>query len=366
MKKRILFILITLLLILPINANATSISSVEMYKVGEQTVGNTFSVTFYMKFNDLKMATSDTEGLYMAGVEFSFDESVLVLTGISSNHFDSVVYKDNESGHHAVISIVNSENDVSNRCIDKFLYCSDYMVTLQFYVKETTQTSTSITAHEYAAGVFKVNNDGTYDVEDLKDIYLTKNDVQNIKINQATKEVVSPPKSIVEDKKPEITNQQISPSNNHNKSSDSDDILKSSNNSLKSLTIKDYEINFKKDKYTYKLTLPEKVNELYVTAEVEDSKSSYVITGADNLKENNDKVRIIVTAEDGDKVTYNILINREIKEKNTDSSTNKIINKLNKVVYIILGVIVLIIIICIMISLHNKKEIKKLLKKEKQ
>lgn len=87
---------------------------------------------------------------------------------------------------------------------------------------------------------------------------------------------------------------------------DKEDVL-SSNNYLKSLVIKNYSINFDKDKTTYNLKI-NKEEYLDITALAEDSLSSVIIKNNDKLR-NNDVIKIIVTAENGSEREY--LINIE-------------------------------------------------------
>lgn len=366
MKKLILYFLLIALFIMPIGASATTIRSATMESRTEVTVGDTLYVSFSIEFNDLKMATLDTEGVYLTGVEFSFDDSVLALMGASSDNFDSTVYYDAESDRYAVISIVKSENDISNRCNDHFLYCSDYIVTLKFYVNNTTNATTTINAYEYIAGVFQVNNEGVYEVDNIKELSYSKQETKTIKINQTSTTVKDNTSTIVESGQPVITppkNNNSSSANSSSSSSSSTETKKSSNTYLKKLEIKDYKIEFNKEKYTYELTIPEDVNTLDLSIETEDSNATYEVIGDKGLKENKNRVKITVTAEDGTKRNYRINVTKD-DSKTKENAKKGVLNKLNLVAYSVAGIIVFIIIICVISSIISKRKLNKLLKEE--
>lgn len=85
----------------------------------------------------------------------------------------------------------------------------------------------------------------------------------------------------------------------------------SNNNYLTSLTIEDAQLttDFNKEKSTYFATV-ENIEEITVTANVEDSSSKVAITGA-NLKNGENKVLISVTAENGDVRYYRIYVTKK-------------------------------------------------------
>lgn len=90
----------------------------------------------------------------------------------------------------------------------------------------------------------------------------------------------------------------------------------SKDNYLKSLTVDGYTLtpNFNKDTTNYSLTVPNDVRNINVKATKNDSHAS--VSGAGNIKlqEGNNKVNIVVTAQNGNKRTYTI--NVTVKELN--------------------------------------------------
>ncbi len=82
----------------------------------------------------------------------------------------------------------------------------------------------------------------------------------------------------------------------------------SSNTYIKSINIKNYKINFNKDIKEYELTIKDE-NSLDITVILEDTLSSYKITGNSNLKDKS-IIKILVTAEDGKTDAYYLNINK--------------------------------------------------------
>ena len=83
----------------------------------------------------------------------------------------------------------------------------------------------------------------------------------------------------------------------------------SSNSKLRSLTIKDYNINFSSSIYDYTIKIgnEDRLNIIYTTA---DSKSDVTITGNENL-ENGSIIKVTVVAEDGTTTTYKINVEKD-------------------------------------------------------
>lgn len=106
---------------------------------------------------------------------------------------------------------------------------------------------------------------------------------------------------------------------------------------IKELLIKKYNLNFKSNKYNYKLKIQQE-NQLDIKIVLNDEKANYKIKGNKNLK-NNSLIEIIVTAEDNTQKIYSIkIIKEEIKTNISISDTIKIIPS---IIFIILILIIL-------------------------
>ena len=81
----------------------------------------------------------------------------------------------------------------------------------------------------------------------------------------------------------------------------------SSNNFISDLKIDGYSLEFSKRVKNYTLEVKKSVNKLNITPTLEDASASYIIKGNDSLTEGS-VIKIIVTAENGARATYQITI----------------------------------------------------------
>lgn len=120
----------------------------------------------------------------------------------------------------------------------------------------------------------------------------------------------------------------------------------SSNTKLKNLKVDGYHIDFDSNSKTFYVNLKDEDTELDITATPKDENATVKITGNEDL-EDGSIVKITVTAENGDKSTYRIII--EKKES-------------NPLIFIIIGIIALIAIgvgIFVLIQKNKSKKEKK-------
>lgn len=92
----------------------------------------------------------------------------------------------------------------------------------------------------------------------------------------------------------------------------------SSDNKLNRLLVSNGKLEpaFDKDVTKYKLTVDNRTENLYFSHETSDSKASVAFSGNEGLKEGTgNKVRVVVTAPDGDVRTYSIKVYRETAEE---------------------------------------------------
>ena len=96
----------------------------------------------------------------------------------------------------------------------------------------------------------------------------------------------------------------------------------SSNNYLKSLNIKDYDIDFNRGTLEYKLKVKSDVKFLDITAIAEDYRSRVEINGNEEFKEGKNIVTIRVTAENGEEREYKLLVEKETKDVAEEEEKN--------------------------------------------
>ena len=116
------------------------------------------------------------------------------------------------------------------------------------------------------------------------------------------------------------------PNNTTTKNENNNNIPSKSNDAtLKDIIIKDYEINFKKDKYNYELTISNEVTNLEITATPNDTKSIVKIIHNENLKVGENIITITITAEDGTICKYIINVTRLEQKLSSDNTIKELI-----------------------------------------
>lgn len=122
----------------------------------------------------------------------------------------------------------------------------------------------------------------------------------------------------------------------------------SSNNYLKTLEAKGYEIKFDRDILEYELNVNNDVKSLDITAIAEDSRSRVEITGNENFKTGKNTVIISVRAENGDVREYKLIVNRKnttttsVTEEEESGSTAEKVVIIILIVLVVLGLLYLI------------------------
>lgn len=115
----------------------------------------------------------------------------------------------------------------------------------------------------------------------------------------------------------------------------------SSNNYLKSLNIKDYDIDFSKGVLEYKLKVKSDVRFLDITAVAEDYRSRVEINGNEEFKDGENVVTIKVTAENGDVREYKLLVEKEAKE-DVVVEEDEVSGNTEKIIIIVLIILVVL------------------------
>lgn len=361
MKTKVLFFVLFSVILMPLGVSALAVNNVNVSGSSEQTVGDYFNLNVSASFSGLNKNSSSSDGVYTVAFEIETDDTVLEIISGYSNGYDTVISK--YEGKYYVVSTIN--DSVSNKCLDGFLSCGNYNGSVKFFVRNTTKDSVNIKITELAVIGYKVDLDAEYYNSPIEATH-SSNTSQYMKIKQSTSGVVEEPKSTVQNTKPAISNNKkvttksdtTNNSENNNTKKEETQEEKSTNKHLEYLKIKGYNIKFKKDKLSYEITVPKKVNSLEIEAKTLDEKATYKIVGNNKLEKSENTIKVIVTAENGDKLTYfiNVVKNTENKE-----SFNKVTNKLNKVIIIIVIVVVIISILVGIISYRNKKKLIKMI-----
>ena len=114
------------------------------------------------------------------------------------------------------------------------------------------------------------------------------------------------------------SNNNTSNNNNNNKTNTDNQNLEikkngSSNNLLSSLSVAGFTLDkkFNANTTSYSISVKSDVNSISVKATSADSKAKVTVFGANALKSGKNTVSVVVTAENGSKKTYNIIVNKE-------------------------------------------------------
>ncbi len=97
---------------------------------------------------------------------------------------------------------------------------------------------------------------------------------------------------------------------------------KSSNNNLSNMTIENIPIIFNKDTLEYNIDVPYNISKLNINVTLEDKLSALEIKNKELSPGKTTDIKVIVTAENGDKKTYTISATRAIKETVALSNNN--------------------------------------------
>lgn len=123
------------------------------------------------------------------------------------------------------------------------------------------------------------------------------------------------------------------------------------NTRLKSLIVQGFNIypSFQSNIYNYNLDISEELSKLDISAETENEKATFVIEGNEDLKQGDNLVKIIVTAEDGETTNeykINVFINSNVVKAQTE-------NKLPALILLAVLAVAAIIIAGMLIKKHK-------------
>ena len=134
----------------------------------------------------------------------------------------------------------------------------------------------------------------------------------------------------------------------------------STDNTVKSITITNYDFNFNKDTKKYNILVDEDVSDIEINVTPNDSKASISIENNTNLKVGLNEVKVSVIAENGDKNEYLFNVYRIGEEKKEEIvPDNKVEPKKGLNIWMIISGIELLIIIVLLLLIKKKKNNKK-------
>ena len=148
--------------------------------------------------------------------------------------------------------------------------------------------------------------------------------------------------------------------NDNNNQEEKKEEKKSDNSKIKTLTVDNYNLKKINDN-KYELTVANKVNMINIKAVAADSKATVKGNGVHELTVGENKIEVIITAEDGSKNTITILVTREeenveVEPTNTVETTDtEPENKINIISIIMIGLNIVLAIAVVTLFIKNKK-----------
>lgn len=148
--------------------------------------------------------------------------------------------------------------------------------------------------------------------------------------------------------------------NDNNKQEDKKEEKKSDNSKIKTLTVDNYDLKKINDN-KYELTVDNKVNMVNIKAVAADSKATVKGNGVHELIVGENKIEIVITAEDGSKNTITIIVTREEESIEVEPTTtigttdSEPENKINIISIIMIGLNIVLGIAVITLFIKNKK-----------
>jgi len=351
--KYIKYLLFMFLIIIPINIKAVTISGLKIEGNKEVKKKDYIELQFKVTSSGLRAGNNHTLGIQYVYFILDYDNKDLQLVSLTSNNFN--IELTNIEDKLYVLGTVKEESNAYS-CARNLLYCGDVVVNAKFYVGTPSKDAYDIKISNPSISLLDINSDRNYSFDDLETIDLETEYIHKIKILKDKNKKSTKPKSIVKLSKDtflstnEFTKKVL---NNPNRAS-----IKSDNNYLKSIDIEDHEISFNKDKEFYTINVNDNIDSINIDVELEDSSSSYKITGNNNFKDNDNKINIIVTSESGKERTYTIEVNVKESSNNTvleEKKENK--DKSNSIVeYAKYGGIALVALILIIVIIGKIKD----------
>ncbi len=276
----------------------------------------------------------------LTGIEgkLTYDKNLLELTNIEINKIYGGI---NEEGKFIYLLDNYSSNGILMTITFKAIAPGESQVSIDNIIAslgakanlESNSISTNIKVLDYGKGGDEEDNN------------------QNVN-NQPTPTVPTPSETV-------LTTQNVKNTNSIKT------IALSTDNYIKSLTIKGHNLEFNMYKYEYALTVKNNVKSLDLNVVLNSADSSFYVEGNKDFKVGENTVSIVVKAENGSSRTYTIKVNKEksSQKEKQDKEDSKEKEETNSSKTIIIILIILVIIGLIYVIFKDDEDEKKESKK---
>lgn len=239
---------------------------------------------------------------------------IISLNDISLSNNNYVLLKSPQVS--STIKILSDNTNLSNLTITNGQLSPTFNPSITNYISKITKDNTTITATASDANSTITGDIGYQKLNYGANIFKITVTSQSGTTKNYTITITRPlPTTTTENKNPNTTKD-----NSNNKPA-----TKSSDASLKELSINNYYLNFKSTTYNYELKVPSNVNDLDITAIPNDPKSKTTITGQNNLTIGENIITITVTSEDGTTCKYIITVTKTEEKLSNNKEVNDII-----------------------------------------
>lgn len=356
MKKR-LIIISFLMLLLPLSVNAVSIDKVDVQQIPTQIADSYFKVPITVHFS-AKQPDEKYHLIDAIAFGIQVDSSLLEITNADSKKFETDIIN-SQDGIYYIISV--RDDEVIPEYTGNGPAINDFTVDVTFHLKSTNAKITNINILAVVVEASEIDDENkvvemTYEKVITERIPIYQSDFITVPDEEETT-VKAPTTDISKD----LINKtkENTPSSSTASSSTKKEPTISSNNYLKTLWIENKILDFNKDKLEYEITIDDSIKILNIKAEPEDSKSTVEIIGNDPLT---NEVKVNVKAENGVEKIYNIKVNKQLKDNQSEKQMNKTFKKVNLIIILSVVVLIIIVVISIIIKVHNNRKLDKMMK----
>lgn len=328
MKKFIIILLLMVIIPLKVQASVT-ITNANIQGPAEAKIGEKIIVKYSLDITGLDKTKEDSDGVYGVILSLALNEKTFTPTAIKSDMDSYVIKYKDENDLRFILSEVTSTTQ--NKCRNNTLFCgSKYEVEVEYQINDTTEKQAQIILasalmvtypvnaddmteenqkdvsygilKEYTINIIDTDTSGepAKDITMLYDDLIKDNDEDHIEIKDPPPQVTTKPITQTTTTKPQTT------------TTTTTEEKQSRNTKIKTLEIKDAEYKFDYTKNYLEVFIKQDINSLDINIELEDPKSTYEIIGADDLRKNDNRVKIEVSSENGQKRTYTL--NVKIKD----------------------------------------------------
>lgn len=362
MKKR-LIIISFLMLLLPLSVNAVSIDKVDVQQIPTQIADSYFKVPITVHFS-AKQPDEKYHLIDAIAFGIQVDSSLLEITNADSKKFETDIIN-SQDGIYYIISA--REDEVIPEYNGNGPAINDFTVDVTFHLKSANAKITNINILAVVVEASEIDDENkvvemTYEKVITERIPIYQSDLITVPDEEET--TVKAPttdisKDLINKTKENTPSSSTTSSSSTSSSSTKKEPTISSNNYLKTLWIENQILDFNKDKLEYEITIDDSIKILNIKAEPEDSKSTVEIIGNDPLT---NEVKVNVKAENGVEKIYNIKVNKQLKDNQSEKQMNKTFKKVNLIIILSVVVLIIIVVISIIIKVHNNRKLDKMMK----